>query len=158
MTFIEASHVGFVVADLDASATELAEHLGVIWAKEQSRDMPVRTPEGMVQASFRFTYSTHLSGPTLIELIEGQRGTPWWPGDDVPWAFHHVGFWTDELPADSERLDGSGLPLVATIGQGPRARGFAYHQPRHGPMVELVDAGRRMAFQSWLAGGEFPQA
>lgn len=158
MTFIEAYHVGFVVANLDASATELGEHLGVRWASQQQRDMPVWTADGTVQANFRFTYSTHTSGPALVELIEGQEGTPWWPGDGVPRAFHHLGFWADELVADSAKLDAGSVPLEATAGPGPEPKGFAYHTLQHGPRVELVDAARRMDFQSWLAGGDFPQA
>lgn len=157
MTFIESSHTGFVVRDLDSSAAELAEHLGVQWASVQHREMSVRTSEGTIQASFRFTYSTHASGASLIELIEGQQGTPWWSGE-APWTFHHLGFWADGLRKDSARLDAAGLPLVATMAGGDEPRGFVYHQPRHGPMIELVDAARRMDFQSWLAGGDFPQA
>lgn len=158
MTFIEAYHVGFVVADLDATMTEFEDLLGVRWASQQRRDFTVRTPEGPVQATFRFTYSTHTSGPALIELIEGPPGTPWDPGQGVAAAFHHVGFWADDLVGDSQRLDGSGAPLEATTGTGPDPVGFAYHQPTHGPRVELVDAARRPTFQRWLAGGEFPQA
>jgi hypothetical protein len=157
VTFIEAYHVGFVVADLDATMTEFEDLLGVRWASQQHRDMPVRTRDGQIQASFRFTYSTHVSGPALIELIEGPKDTPWWPGDGVGAAFHHVGFWADDLVGDSRRLDEQGAPLEATIGAGPDARGFAYHLTQHGPRIELVDALRRPQFQNWLAGGEFPQ-
>lgn len=157
MTFIEAYHVGFVVADLDATTTEFEDLLGVRWAAQQERDMAVRTPDGPVQATFRFTYSTHTTGPALIELIEGQRGTPWDPGDGA-FAFHHVGFWADDLAGASARLDEVGAPLEATTGPGPDAAGFAYHQTAHGPRIELVDAMRRPTFLHWLAGGEFPQA
>ena len=157
MTFIEASHVGFVVADLDVATAEFEDRLGVRWAAVQERHMPVSTADGVVRADFRFTYSTTTTGPMLIELIEGQEGTPWWPGA-AEWAFHHVGFWSDELVADSQRLDEEGVPLQATGGEGPSPRGFAYHQLQHGPLIELVDAARRPLFPIWLAGWEFPQA
>lgn len=159
MTFIEASHVGIVVADLDASTTEFAELLGVQWAAEQHRDFTVSMGDRTVQATFRFTYSTPASGPALIELIEGQPGTPWWPGDGVAAAFHHVGFWDDELAATSAALAGAGAELEATVTDDDGTpRGFAYHQMVHGPRVELVDAARRPGFNHWLAGGSFPQA
>ncbi|MEE8601456.1 VOC family protein [Euzebya tangerina] len=159
MTFVEASHVGFVVADLDRSADELATLLGVRWASVLTRDLPVRTPRSTVQANIRVTYSLPTSGPTLIELIEGQAGTPWWPGDDQPWAFHHIGFWADRLSQESVRLTEAGKPLAGTVDrpeEAGAAHGFAYHDLDHGPRVELVDAARRMSFQSWLAGGHFP--
>jgi hypothetical protein len=159
MTFIEAYHVGIVVADLDASSQEFSELLGVTWARQQQRDLPVTTADGKVRAEFRFTYSTHGSGPALIELIEGQPGTPWWPGDGVAAAFHHVGFWDDELAASVDRLNAAGASLEATVEDSAGTpRGFAYHLLRHGPRVELVDASRRPSFQHWLAGGDFPQA
>lgn len=159
MTFIEAYHVGIVVADLDASTAEFSDLLGVQWAAEQHRDLSVTMADRTVQASFRFTYSTHASGPALIELIEGQPGTPWWPGDDVAAAFHHVGFWDDELAATSAMMAAAGAAVEATVtGEDGAPQGFAYHQMLHGPRVELVDATRRPGFGSWLAGGSFPQA
>lgn len=158
MTFIEAYHVGFVVANLEATMTEFEDLLGVQWARPQHRDLEIRTPAHQGEAKFRFTYSTRASGPALIELIEGPPDTPWDPGEDVAAAFHHIGFWADELAAESARLSQSGAPLELTAGAGPDPAGFAYHQPRHGPRVELVDAARRPAFHDWLAGGDFPQA
>ena len=157
MTFIEGYHVGLVVADLDATMTEFEDLMGVRWASQQHRDFPVRTRDGLVQAQFRFTYSTHVSGPCLVELIEGPRNTPWDPGDG-PWAFHHLGYWADDLAGQSTRLEEAGAVLDATAGEDGDPRGFAYHLLQQGPRVELVDATRRPTFQEWLAGGDFPQA
>ena len=158
MTFIEGYHVGIVVADLEASCEEFSDLLGVRFAEQQHRDLPVTAADGPVQARFRFTYSLPTSGPALIELIEGPEGSPWWPGEGVAAALHHVGFWDDELPVSSERLEAAGAPReAAVLDDEGRARGFAYHQLRHGPRIELVDAARRPSFQAWLAGGTFPQ-
>lgn len=158
MTFIEAYHVGFAVADLDATMTEFSELLGVDWAAPQQRDLPVRTRQGEIRARFRFTYSTPMSGQALIELIEGPPDTPWDPGDDAA-RFHHVGFWDDELAATVARLDAAGASYDAgMVDEDGAPVGFAYHQLSHGPRVELVDASRRANFQAWLAGGRFPQA
>lgn len=158
MTFIEAYHVGFVVADLEATMSEFADRLGVRWASVQHRDGPVRTPEGMVPAAFRFTYSTPLSGGALIELIEGPAGTPWDPGEGVAAAFHHLGFWADDLPGVSRDLEAAALPLEATLGDGPDPEVFAYHQLQHGPRIELVDVARRPGMQRWWASGEYRPA
>lgn len=158
MTFIEAYHVGFVVADLDATMTEFSDLLAVTWAAPQQRDLPVRTREGDIHARFRFTYSTPMSGQTLIELIEGPSGSPWDPGDDTA-RFHHIGFWDDELAATVARLDAAGASYDAgMIDDDGAPVGFAYHQLAQGPRIELVDASRRASFQAWLAGGRFPQA
>lgn len=158
MTFIEAYHVGFTVADLDATMEEFAELLNVSWASIQHRDLTVRTPEGDVNASFRFTYSTPASGSALIELIEGPPGTPWDPGEDAA-RFHHVGFWDDELAGTVGRLASAGIEMEAgMVGPDGSHLGFSYHQLPNGPRIELVDASRRPGFQAWLAGGSFPQA
>jgi len=158
MTFIEAYHVGFTVADLEATMTEFEQLLGVRWAAPQQRDLSVRTRKGDLQARFRFTYSTPASGPALIELIEGPAGSPWDPGDEAA-RFHHVGFWDDELAATVARLDTAGASFDAGMVDDDDAPiGFAYHQLTHGPRIELVDAARRSNFHAWLAGGSFPQA
>lgn len=149
---VEAYHVAFVVQDLDATMAEFSGHLGLQWASVQVRDLPVRTAAGRQDVALRFVYSTPASGPCLIELIEGQDGTPWATAKDRTWDFHHLGFWAPDLPAQSRRLGDADIPLTATLGEGPAAAGFACHQLRHGPQVELLDAARRPGLMGWLAG------
>jgi catechol 2,3-dioxygenase-like lactoylglutathione lyase family enzyme len=159
MTFIEAYHVGFVVADLDATVSEFEDLLGVRWAAQQRRDMTVGTPDGPVQARFRFTYSTPATGGALIELIEGPPDSPWWPGEGVAAAFHHVGFWADGLADEAARLEAAGAPIeAAPRGEDGAPYGFAYHQLPSGIRAELVAADRRPTLMAWLNGAEFPQA
>jgi hypothetical protein len=158
MTFVESYHVGIAVAHLDVTMQQLSELLGVRWAASQRRDFRVRTREAEIDAAFRFTYSTPASGAALIELIEGPPGTPWWPGEGISAAFHHLGFWDADIESTVARLDAGGAPLEATVVDEDSLRRFAYHQPSAGPRIELVDAARRPAFLSWLAGeGDFPQ-
>ena len=159
MTFTEAYHVGIVVADLDASCEEFSDLLGIRWATPQDRDFTVQTPDGEVPSRFRVTYSTRESGEMLIELIEGPPGSPWWPGDGVSAALHHVGFFSHELAVTSAQLSTQGAAREATVlGEDGAPRGFAYHLLQHGPRIELVDQSRRPQLEAWLQGGDFPQA
>lgn len=153
MTFMESYHVAFVVADLDASMAEFRSLLGLQWANPQRLDLEVQVPSGTRDVALRFVYSTPLSGPCLIELIEAQVDTPWvLPASGEAWAFHHLGLWTSDLATESERLTQAGVPRTATLGAGPAASGFACHQLQHGPQIELLDAARRPGIMGWLAG------
>jgi hypothetical protein len=150
MTFTNAYHACFVVADLDATCSELGELLGVEWARTLTREVAVRTPRGTSESTFRYTFSTPASGACLFEMIEGPKGSVWYPGDDVAWAFHHVGFWAPDLAGTSGRIVESGIPLEATQ-EGPAELNlFAYHQLRSGPRVELVDSARQPSFRDWI--------
>jgi hypothetical protein len=150
VTFTQAYHACFVVADLDATCTELGDLLGVEWAQTLSREVEIRTPRGTDETKFRYTYSTPASGACLFEIIEGPKGSVWYPGDDVAWAFHHVGFWTPDLAGTSGRLVESGLAVEATQ-EGPSDLNlFAYHQLANGPRVELVDTARQPTFYDWI--------
>ncbi|MEE8601519.1 VOC family protein [Euzebya tangerina] len=149
---IEAYHVAFVVTDLDAAMAEFSDLLGLQWASVQVRDLAVRTPESRQDVALRFVYSSPVSGPCLIELIEGQADTVFSVPDGHGWAFHHLGLWAPDLAEQSTRLATAGAPLVATLGAGPEAAGFACHQLQHGPQIELLDAARRPGLMGWLAG------
>lgn len=148
MTFCNAYHVGIVVADLDTTTEELTDLLGVQWAHELHRNVNVKQADGTVSASLRYTFSLPSSGSTLLEVIEGPEDTLWYPGDGVPWAFHHIGFWSEDLKASTEALIRGGANMEAT--EAVESPLFAYHQLQHGPLVELVDVARRDSFNEWL--------
>src|SRR4051794_7868369 len=114
MTFTSAYHVCFVVADLEATCNEFGDLLSVEWADTLTREVEIRRQTGIDQVKFRYTYSRPSSGDCLFEIIEGPKASIWYPGDDVPWAFHHVGFWASDLAGTSGRIVESGIPLEAT--------------------------------------------
>ena len=65
------------------------------------------------------------------------------------------------MSADSQKLVDEGYVWEATYSNpdhnGPF--GFTYHTlPLSGARIELVDIGRKPAFDKWLAGGDFPSA
>jgi len=149
-------HFGLVVKDFDQALEELGESMGLEWASVQRRTFDVRQPSGTIAADFRVTYS--VTGPPHFEILEPTPGTIWTPEGG---GIHHLGYWSQDLAADSERLARAGYTWEATYDNpaidGPF--GFTYHTlPGTGVRVELVDVARKTAFDSWLAGGEFPSA
>ncbi|MGI9624354.1 MAG: VOC family protein [Acidimicrobiales bacterium] len=149
-------HFGMVVQDFELALDELGANLGLEWASVQRRVFEVRQPNGIVEADFRVTYS--VTGPPHFEIIEPTPGTIWtFAGGGV----HHLGYWSDDLAGDSKRLTSSGYSWEGTYHNpdvdGPF--GFTYHTlPGTQLRVELVDRARKPAFDTWMAGGEFPSA
>ena len=150
-------HFGLIVRDFERALAELGSTMGVEWASVQRRTFDVRQPNGVVTADFRVTYS--VTGPPHFEIIEACPGTIWERPSSG--GIHHLGYWSQDLAADSERLTTAGYVWEATYDNpavdGPF--GFTYHTlPATGVRVELVDVARKPAFDQWLAGGDFPSA
>jgi len=149
-------HYGMVVQDFDQALDELGTNLGLEWASVQQRTFAVRQPNGIVEADFRVTYS--ITGPPHFEIIEPTPGTLWtYAGGGV----HHLGYWSDDLAGDSARLTEAGYVWEGTYHNpdvdGPF--GFSYHTlPSTQLRIELVDRARKTAFDTWMAGGDFPSA
>jgi hypothetical protein len=151
VTFTDLYHTGVVVADLDAAASEFEDLLGVRWGLPKRESLRLWTPDGMITAPFRYTYSRSAHGAPLIELIEAGPGTPWWPGEGVRARLHHLGFWAEPLSGTAARLEASGAQVeVAVRDSGGRPAVFAYQKLVHGPLVELVDGRLRPEVQRWL--------
>lgn len=148
-------HFGMVVEDIEQGLAQVGAALGLSWTELTEREMTLRTAEGTIRPRLRFAYST--TGTPHIELLEAVTGTPWEAGG--PGGWHHAGYWSEDLAADSARLAEQGAPRVVTYDsdrEGPV--GFAYHRLPTGQLVELVDASRREGFEAWFAGGEFADA
>lgn len=154
MTSPQAYHLCFVVSDLDATASELGTVLGVEWAPIQDRTLTTESVEGSQEVTMRVTFSRPESGPCLIELIEGPKGSVWYPGDGVKWAFHHMGYWSEDLASDSARVRDAGYPVEATMSGPEDLNLFAYHRLEHGPRVELVDIARKPLWEAWVGGAD----
>jgi catechol 2,3-dioxygenase-like lactoylglutathione lyase family enzyme len=126
-------HVGIIVDDLDASIAQLSELFGYEWGMLVDVEQPVQLPAGDVTIPFRFRYS--LQSPRL-EVIQAQPGTLWTPA--VGSGIHHVGYWSDDIGADSAALEAAGYPLEAAGGDGQGNRTWAYHHGASGPRIELI--------------------
>ena len=139
-------HVGIVVPDVAAARVELSEQLGVTWGPVMHLDgTDLRDGAGRAIV-LPTTICFSLESPHL-ELIEEVPGSVWVcnPHSNL----HHIGFWSDDLPADSAHLAGTGCPLQLCGRAGDATPSqFAYHQGGLGVRVEVVDAALRdaMAF------------
>jgi hypothetical protein len=141
-------HVGIVVPDIAAARTQFNEQLGVTWGPVMHLDT----------ADYRDGVGHDLVLPTTIcysveeprlELIEEVPGSVWVCNHHS--NLHHIGFWSDDLPADSSRLVGVGCPLQLAGRAGDNApMSFAYHLNALGVRIEIVDAAMREVMGSYL--------
>jgi hypothetical protein len=130
------SHTGAVVPDLAGTVARLSEERGLKWTPIIERTYRVRSAHAVALVPFRFAYS--LDEP-FLELIEAMPGTIWETSqpDDV----HHVGYWVEDLAAESARLLELGMPVeVCGLDESGTLWGFAYHRSPDGSLHELVDA------------------
>lgn len=127
------SHLGLVVADLDAAMAGL----GASWVAMEPVAVPVAWPGREARAA-RLRIAWASLGRLHCELIEAVDVDPWMRTGRL----HHVGWWVPDVEGASKRLAELGLPLEA-CDESPSGRPihFAYHRAREG-RVE-VSAGRR---------------
>jgi catechol 2,3-dioxygenase-like lactoylglutathione lyase family enzyme len=137
-------HVGIIVKDLAAARSQLTDQLGLTWG-------PVLHLE---HAEFRDGEGRDLLLPTTfcysveqpcLEVIQEVPGSVWECNEYS--NLHHVGFWSDDLSAESARLSGVGCPLQLAGRSGEVApAGFAYQRNNElGVRIELVDGAMRDA-------------
>lgn len=148
----EGYHVGIAVADLGATARELANAIGIRWGRPRDRRRLIGGPAGSRVLDFRTIHSTPMSGAMLLELIEGGPESPWSLPDGVAASVHHLGFYVDDVGERSEGLRKVGACPEAWGGGGAVAEGFAYHTVASGLRLEITDIRGRPALLNWLAG------
>jgi Glyoxalase/Bleomycin resistance protein/Dioxygenase superfamily len=126
-------HVGIVVDDLDAALTDLSDLFGHEWCPRLSVSTPVVLPDGEAMLDLVFTYSR--TEPRL-EVIQSMPGTLWVPAEGS--GLHHLGYWSDDVAADSRELESRGL-VAEAVGILPDDSPYwAYHRGPTGPRVELL--------------------
>ncbi|MDT5025080.1 MAG: hypothetical protein QOE61_1506 [Micromonosporaceae bacterium] len=136
-------HVGIVVADIEQAQKEVGAALGLTWGTPMTIPVPVQYGGEVTLREFTFVYS--VEGPPLVELVAA--GSPPWT---VSEGVHHVGYWSADLAADIQSLQGNGYTLVAHgVNEAGALFGFVYLRSPSGLLVELVD----VAVQAMLAGG-----
>lgn len=135
-------HLCFVVQDLEAVTGDLARTLGVTWS-------PVA--DGQLGGwDYRIVFS--VQGPPFFEIIAGPPGSPW---DATSGSrFDHLGYWSNDLTADKDRLAAPGAPVE--FDSCPYGRPFTYHRvDSTGARVELVDTSVQAAFlDTWSPGSQ----
>jgi catechol 2,3-dioxygenase-like lactoylglutathione lyase family enzyme len=149
----ELYHVGIVVPDVEAAKSHLTDLLGIAWGPVVHLDAyDVRAfDEGGGDGTdlvFPNTlcYSTE---PPHLELVQEVPGSVWECNEHS--NLHHIGVWTDALPADSARYTELRCPLQLC---GRDADGslqqFAYHHDPLGVRIELVDAAMKPMMEEFM--------
>ncbi len=143
-------HLGVRVPSLEAAMDELGGGLSLTWSEpRENPGQTLWTPDGGLQEiHLKYTYSA--DGPQHVELLEGPPGS-FWDGREHAGA-HHVGVWTDDVAAETDRLVAAGWTLVGAHRDPSDGGGFgvfSYVQPPSGLIVELVDASVQPFFQQW---------
>jgi hypothetical protein len=136
-------HVGIVVPDLAAARVDLSEQIGVAWGPILHLDVADYRDGSGRDLVLPTTMCYSLDAPHL-ELIEEVPGSVWVCNEYS--NLHHIGFWSDDLTADSADLTGSGCPLLLSGRAGDHVPvSFAYHRNGLGVRIEIVDSAMREA-------------
>jgi hypothetical protein len=140
-------HVGVVVDDFDAALADLSSMFGYEWCDELGGPIQVRLPTGAALLNLRCAYSR--SSPRL-EIVGRIPRTLWEPAAGS--GIHHIGYWSDDVAADSAELERCGYVAEAT-GDGPDgAPLFAFYRRATGFRVELVSRLAQPGLERHWAG------
>ena len=141
-------HVGIVVDDFDLTLNTLAELFGYEWGEEIRASVAVQLPRGELTIDLGFVYS--LTVPRL-EIIRSIPGTLW--TEAAGSNLHHLGYWSDDVEADSARLAKGGLPREAAGCDAEGNAYWAYHSRANGPRIEIVSRAIEPLFQNYWETG-----
>lgn len=141
-------HVGIVTDDVDGLRDEMSDLLGYEWAQEVTASTPVCMAGVDTVLDLRLVYSRTTP---RVELVRSVPDNPVWTpagGSGV----HHLGYWTDDLAADSTDLERRGF-VAEALGQEPGGVPmWGYWYREGGPRIELVSRGMQPSMeQSWRA-------
>jgi len=141
-------HVGIVVPDVESAMAHFTELLGVVWGPVVQTDaIEVRDADGNdLTLPNRICFST---AAPHIELIQELPGSVWVCNEHS--NLHHVGFWADALPSDSEAFTSSQCPLQICGREGAQVpAGWAYHRDPLGVRFELVDTAMKPVMEEFM--------
>ncbi|NUU20341.1 MAG: VOC family protein [Streptomycetaceae bacterium] len=140
-------HVGIVTDDLQATMDRLSSLFGYEWTEPMGGPTEVALPTGGAVLDFLCAYST--SAPRL-EVVRHLPGTMWEPAPGS--GIHHLGYWSDDVAADTAELERGGYVVEATR-QGPDGKPFfAFLRGERGFRVELVTrAAEPSLARAWTA-------
>jgi Glyoxalase/Bleomycin resistance protein/Dioxygenase superfamily len=148
MRAVDQFHAGIVVDDFDATLSGLSELFGYEWGEEIRASVPVKLPHGEITIDLGFVYSLTLP---RLEIIRSIPGTLWTqsPGSSV----HHLGYWSDDVEADSARLAEEGYANEA-MGCDPDGRPYwSYQRSGSGLRIELVSRTIEAALENYWNTG-----
>jgi hypothetical protein len=141
-------HVGIVVPDVEVAQAHLSDLLGISWGPVVVVDaLDVRDGDGNdLVVPNQLTYSTE---PPYLELVQEVPGTVWECNEHS--NLHHIGVWTDALPADSASYSELRCPLQLCGRDADGAlQQFAYHRDPLGVRIELVDLAMKPMMEEFM--------
>jgi Glyoxalase/Bleomycin resistance protein/Dioxygenase superfamily len=147
MSRSELYHVGIVVPDLESARDHFSSLLGIEWGPVVEGPIEVRDAEGNdLVVPNRICYSTEAP---YLELIEETPGTIWVCNDFS--NLHHIGFFSDNLVADSVDLAAVRCPLEIPGRDGTHVpSNWTYHHDPLGVRIEHVDAALRPMMEQFI--------
>jgi catechol 2,3-dioxygenase-like lactoylglutathione lyase family enzyme len=141
-------HVGIVVRDIEAAKAHFTDLLGITWGPVLHVDaFDVRDGDGNdLVFPNTLCYSTE---PPHLELVLEVPGSVWECNEHS--NLHHIGVWTDALPADSAHYSELRCPLQLCGHDADTAPiQFAYHRDPLGVRIELVDAAMKPMMEEFM--------
>jgi hypothetical protein len=146
-------HQGIVVDDFEETLARLTALFGYEWCEEGGGPTPVTLAGGeVITPSLRFAYSKDVP---RLEIIRSVPGNPLWQ-PAAGSGIHHLGYWSDDVPADSAALSSQGFALEAA-GTGPDGAPYwAYHRGNSGPRIELVSRRVQPGMEHYWSTGKMP--
>jgi catechol 2,3-dioxygenase-like lactoylglutathione lyase family enzyme len=141
-------HVGIVVPDIEAAKAHFTDLLGITWGPVVHTDtLDMRDGDGNdLVFPNTLCYSTE---PPHLELVLEVPGSVWECNEHS--NLHHIGVWTDALPADSNRYSELRCPLQLCGHDADTAPiQFAYHRDPLGVRIELVDAAMKPMMEEFM--------
>ena len=144
-------HVGIVVDDIAAAAAELSTVFGYQWCEELGAAAQVSLPGGDTVLDLTSVYS--MSTPRL-ELVQSIPGTLWEPATGS--GVHHLGYWSDDVAADSAELTRHGYAVEALGRRPDHTPYWAFHRSTTGPRIELVTRTLQAVLEQYWATGRKP--
>jgi len=147
MSISELYHVGIVVPDLEAACARFTTLLGAKWGPIVAREVELQDGDGVDHVELhKVCYSKE---PPYIELMQELPGSTWVCNEFS--NIHHIGFWSDDLAADSLSLIGAGCPLeMAGRNGGAAPAAHVNHFDPLGIRIEYVDAIQKPMLEAFL--------
>lgn len=129
-------HVGFIVDNLEDAMSEFSDGLGLTWAEPHHIKASLSGPNGEdYPLDTRVVFS--LDTPLSVELIEPTPGTPNVRRGES--AFHHLGYWADDLVDEEHRLSDLGLGCVAFRNDDNDLRRIMLSEGPYGILLEATN-------------------
>ncbi|MER5756352.1 VOC family protein [Streptomyces sp. NPDC002088] len=146
-------HLGIVTDDFEATRAQLSAVFGYEWGAEVGGPVQVTLTTGDTVLELRCAYS--VTAPRL-ELVRSVPGTLWEPAAGV--GIHHIGYWSDDVAADSAELGRQGFVTEATRTGPDGTPFFSFQRNASGLRVELVNRAAQSGLEQCWAAVRRPRA